>query len=193
MSTPHEADTIGILCGLIASQLDLEAKQVTVYNQKKLLGQTSGILVDVDFLTSRPFGSSKTHDTIVGGDEDGQLEEVVGIQVQESYTIKIRSRDQSALARKWEIVAAFASDEAQRLQEQYTFRLSTLPVSFVDLSTNDGPARLNVYAITVTLLRAYEKRRLVESYNDFSGSPALYLDPVSKLGDPIILPALPNQ
>lgn len=179
---PHTADTIGILCALFVSQLDLEPRQAVVYNQRKKLPDTPGIQIDVEFLASRQYGQSKIHEE----DENG-YQEIIGLQQQETYTVNIYSHDESALTRKWEITAALMSDQAQHLQEQYSFHLGLIPASFVDVSRVEGAGRLNRFAITIVLTRAYEKRRLVESYSNFSGSPALYLDPSVKPGNPIIL------
>jgi hypothetical protein len=175
MADPLKPELIVAICGLIESQLDLPPKRVYVYNSKWEIPKDDGLFVSVGYLGERPFGVSMHFEN--HPDDESEMIEVQTMNTQEHYSIDVFSRNTSARERKHEVIFALNSTEAERLCEQYSFKFGNLPTSFVDVSSVEASARLNRYSISFNLLRAHERRRAIESYNSFTGSPSLVINP----------------
>lgn len=160
-------DTAAILVGILLAELALEEPRVVIYNQRWTLPPDEGLYVTVAFLAERNFGVSKKY--VDNG--DGQLLEVQTRNTQEHFTINLMSRNDDAFFRKGDVIFAFNSDTAQQACEKYALRFGAIPSAFVDVSRNEGAARVNRYALTFNLLRAYDRTRLVESFNQFQIPP----------------------
>ena len=174
MSTPVpvEYKVIDVVCQLLKSQLDLTDEQVWIYNQKRDIPRGSGLYIEVEFLSSKPFGV-RTH---CDNDEYGNFTEYQSSAVQETYAIRLFSRDESALSRAWEAHLALTGVASQQLQEQYCFKLADLPMSFSDESFLEASARLFRQGITFNALRAYHKQRIISYYDRFQIPPTIHVN-----------------
>ncbi len=162
-----------LLAQLFRGYMTLEEEQVLIYNQKFKLPESKGIFISIAFLAEKTFGTNKNYkDT---PEAAGGRVEVISIAKQETYTVNIFSKDETALERKDEIVAALVSDRCQQMAEKHSFRVAPQPLSFVDLSAVEGGARLNRYAITFNVLCWSTSERLIEYFDKFTNPPQTIL------------------
>lgn len=150
------------LCKIIQTQMDLSDEQVWIYDQKRNIPVTSNLWVTVRFLTGKPFGNTSRFDNTT---------ETQVLYMNSVFTIDIFSRDNSALARKEELILAFGSIYAQRLQELYAFKIARLPVSFTDLSLVEGAAIPYRFSTNLQVQYRTTVSRSVDYYEHFSETP----------------------
>lgn len=163
-------ETIKLLADLIQSQMSLKDDEVLLYNEKFKLPPEKGLRVAIQIVGDRPFGvNSKHRDPGTGLD----LEEVITLNQQEVVQVDVYSYDSTARLRRIEVIYALCCDEAQRLQEKYGFQIGRIPPNFVDVSEVEASKRLNRYALTFNVLRAYERVATAETFVEFS-QPQLY-------------------
>lgn len=161
-----------ILAKLFLSYMNLEQEQVLIYNQKFKLPPDKGLFISIALLAEKPFGTNKKYKTNPDlADPSLALVEVVSVNRQETYSVQIYSKDESALERKDEIIAALTSDLAQSAAEKYAFKLGQQPVSMVDASAVEGGARLNRYVATFNVLSVTQTERAVPYYDKFTNPP----------------------
>lgn len=165
-------DLANVLAALIQSEMELEDGRVLVYNSILPLPKDPKIMVAVGFVSEKVYGTNRSYSDDPTNPE-GLIEEV-STNVSETYAIDIYSQDNSARIRKNEIIFALNSTQAERLAEQYAFRIARIPAAFVDVSQVEGAARLNRYQLTMKVLRAHSRIRTVLPYTNFSsGAKAL--------------------
>jgi hypothetical protein len=172
MPTPSISPINQLINGL-RSFMDLRPEQVVLYNQKWRNPNDDRIYVVFALLATKPYGNSREYQN---NDEDTALIEVVSANIQETYSIHIFSRSQDAMNRKEEILFFLNSTEAEQMQEASSFKLATLPVSFVDSSETEGAGRINKYTITVNALRIVTSSRIVQYFEKFQ-DPKLLINP----------------
>lgn len=172
MSTPapveYEINTL--LCSLIQSGLALSDQHVWIYNQKQNIPDRAGLFVCVSLTGAKPFGNNARPQTQPNGD----FVEIQSVNVQETYTVTLYSRDESAYSRAWEVLAALGGNAAQQLQERYHFQIANLPTAFVDTSALEASARLFRQDITFNAIRLRSKTNVIEYYNKFQVPPAIF-------------------
>lgn len=161
-------ETAKILCELIVSQMNLRTTDVSIYNQKRDLTKKKGIWVDVAIIGETTVASTTRP---VNDPLQTDLTEVQTISQQEILQIDIMSADDSARMRRKEVIFALSGTAAQQAAETYSLKISNIPQSFVDVSEVEASARLNRYAITVTVLRAYSIVRTIPTFTVFQNPP----------------------
>lgn len=167
-------ETALLLAQILQTEMALADGIITIYNQKRRLPPAkSGFNIDIAIVGDRPFGvNSRFADP--GSTTD--LEETVTINQQEIVQIDIFSYDDSARLNRIGIIFALASITAQQIAEQYGFQIGRIPPSFVDVSEVDASKRLNRYALTFNVLRAYERTKTAQTFAEFT-QPQLYSNP----------------
>lgn len=184
MDRDPNKETAVILAELLQTQLGLPDGRVFLSNQKWIIPNDSTLFVEVAPTTPRPFAAGMTYEDGLSVDAAGQpvavLFENQSVNVQEMVTVTIFSRDGSArkLATQAGLTFCFASTQAQQLQEFYAMQFSLLPQSMVDVSRTEGAARLNKFAYTLIVLRAYTRQFIAESFKSYANPPdSLIIDP----------------
>lgn len=168
MPTTETREKIIVLAELIQSQMQLDEDVVSIYNQTRRLKSKTGLYIDVAFVSSRDFGNkSEPADDLQSPD----LIEIQSVNSMEIYQIDIFSANEEARIRKREVVFALTGIAAQQAQELHSFKLASIPSSFVDLSSVEGAARLNRYAITISLLTAHRFERKAAAFTIFQNPP----------------------
>lgn len=167
-------ETALLLAQLIQSEMELDDGIVTIYNQKRRLQPAkAGFNIDVAIIGDKPFGvNSRFADP--GSTTD--LDETVTINQQEIVQIDIFSYDDSARLNRIGIIFALASITAQQLSERYGFQIGRIPTSFVDVSEVEASKRLNRYALTFNVLRAYERTKSAATFAEFT-DPQIFTNP----------------
>lgn len=170
-------ETISIIAALIAQQFGLLPARVFIYNQKWKIPAGEGLFVEVALNAMKPFGSSTGFTDIVATDDaPAKLVENQVTSMQEIYTVTLYSRNSDARRMQPRLVMALASVASQQLQEQFSFQVGKLPLSFVDVSRTEGAAMLNKYAYTFALLRSYSQSFIVDYFDKFQ-FPNLLINP----------------
>lgn len=174
MPSTATPETALLIAQIIQTEMELDDGIVTIYNQKRRLPPAkAGFNIDVAIIGDRPFGVNSRF-TDPGSTED--LDEVITLNQQEIVQVDIFSYDDSARLNRIGIIFALASITAQQMAEQYGFQIGRIPPSFVDVSEVEASKRLNRYALTFNVLRAYERTKSAETFAEFS-QPQLYYNP----------------
>lgn len=161
MSATNAKNVLLWLCKIIQTQMALTPDQVWIYDQKRIIPPTTNLWVVVRFLTGKPYcNRSEMIDGI----------EYQSVNMNSGITVDIFSRDDSALARKEEILMAFGSIFAQRRQELYAFKIARIPIAFTDLSLVEGAAINYRFSLTLQVQYKTELQRTVDYYDTFSDS-----------------------
>lgn len=174
MSTPAPVDfkIIDVICDLIKTQLALPQNRVWIYNQKARIPDSPGLFVEVAFNRSRAFGAS----SVCCDDNAGNFTEYQSTNVQETHTIELYSRDESAFSRAHEVIFALTGIAAQQAQETYGFKFGDIPTDWNDLSFIEASARLFRQAISFNALRAHSGQRVIEYFDKFSIPPSIHVN-----------------
>lgn len=162
-----------IIAGLIAAGMNLGPDVVAVYNQRRRIPPTSGLFIDVAIIATKTYGNNTR---TIAPTATTDLVEIQGINVQEMYQIDIFSADASARVRRYELLAALSGIASQQAQEKYSFQIAHIPSSFVDVSEIEASARLNRYALTITVLAFEEIRRTTVPFTIFSIPPQILVN-----------------
>lgn len=154
---------IHILREIIKRFMNLDDQQIWLYNQNNRIAPTKGLFVMIQLLSAQPFANnSKTG-------EDGMSEELM-LNMQETYSVNIFSKDDSAAFRNQEVLQALQSQVAKEWQEIFQFKVPRTSSNFVNISELEGAEMLNRYAITISLLTSYYKKNIVDYYDEFENT-----------------------
>lgn len=140
-----------ILCGIIATDMSLDASRVVVYNQNWKSPQDDNIYIVVSNGTDRIIGNTNRFD-------DQNNKEIKKVAVFAGYNIEITSRNTDAKYRKFEVLAAINSDYSEQQQETNQIRIFRTN-QILDISFIDGRSALHRYQIPVIInsVQIYEK------------------------------------
>lgn len=165
-------ETIEVLGELIASNLRLKPGIVQIYNGRQRLPNARGYFVDVALLGSRPFAVRNQF-----ADDPATLDGVSdqSVNVQEIIQVDIFSADDSARLHKFDVLFALTSSKAQQLATRWAFKIGRVPPSFVDASEVEGSTRLNRFAVTFNVLRAYGRVTAAPTFANFQNPPKTIL------------------
>lgn len=145
-----------------------------IYNQKWLIPDGPQMFMVFSVLSDMPFASGLSYDT---DPATGDLVETVGANVRSVMQWEIWSRNADARLNRVRAINFLHSTACQQMCEKYGFAVASAPTSFSDLSYGDGAARMNKYQITFTVLAGEANARVVDSFNNFTGSPAFVFNP----------------
>lgn len=165
-------NTLDALVQLIREELDLLPEHVTIYNQKSRLPNGDGLFVEIEPLSSRTISSGRNCDT----DDAGNFCEFLFANKQETYAIKLFSRNEEALTRVPDVDMALHSTRAQQLCEQYNFNLGPLSTGATDTSAVEASARLFRQDLVVVVNRHYAKKRVISYFDRFSIPPNIHVN-----------------
>lgn len=160
-----------LLCDIIRREMGLSQQRVWVYNQKVMEPKDEQEFVVVELLGAKPFGVVNRHAATGDGLTSHQ-----SVNMMVTVQIDIKSWGMGALYRKEELLLALTSDYAERQQELNAFKIGRLPVSFVNLSAEDGAAIPYRFNLTVNLQYAYTKSQDVAYFDSYDG-PEIVTDP----------------
>ncbi len=173
--------TSQIIVDIIASQMGLNDQSVWVNNQNKKIPQSKGIFVIVGQMGWKPYGTNceaVPFTTTLGVET---LKEIITLNAQEAIQIDIVSRDNQALMRQWEILAALASVYSTQKQEENCFQIARLPMAFSDTSGAEGGSTLNRFTITIMCQVWYRKEKIL-SQGDIYDTFANRVDDANTIG-----------
>lgn len=151
--------TAQILIDILRNRMDLDEQQIWIRNQNRKIPGTDGVFVVVGFVNAPAVLGNVTkmieETQIVDEVEVVVQREVNYVTVLENIQIDIMSRNNDALARQWEVIAAMQSFYAQQQQELNCFKIFRIPRGFIDTSAAEGGSQINRYSINVACMVWY--------------------------------------
>jgi hypothetical protein len=164
-----------IIVDIIATRMELDPQTVWVRNQNRKIPQGEGIYIAVGQIGWKVYGSSREEVSTEIPQPSPEpalqtLTEVITINAQEMIQIDIMSRNNDALTRQWEIVAALNSTYAIQKQEENSFRIATIPLGFIDSSFAEGGSMLNRFTLTIACNVWYKSEQILSQgdiYDNF--------------------------
>lgn len=114
-----------------------------------------------------------------------QIQEVQETISRENIQIDFISADQTALQRRWEVVAALKSFYSQQQQAVNSFKIFNIPNSFINTSEAEGGNTLNRFSLVVGCFVWYRKIKiLVEPAGDYYDDFTARVDDEQTIGTP---------
>lgn len=167
-------ETTKLIADLLQEQMGLEDDVVAIYNQKRVLKPKSGLYLDVAIIGNKVYAATSAP---VNDPAQPDLVEVQTVAMQEIVQIDIFSANAEARLRKAEVIMALTGIGAQQSMERHAYAIARIPPSFVDVSEVEGSARLNRYALTFNVLRAYSKARTAPTFTEFQSTREFLVNP----------------
>jgi hypothetical protein len=171
MPTDTDVEVIVLLTDLLRNQIQdstgdrLAEDQFRVYNQAVAIPEDDRDYFVVSFIRSRIYARGKTHlaDGAFPVSQGVLMTEVQTQNTQETYTVSVFSAGDRARRNKEQVLFALNSDEAERLQYRFGFKIANLPEQFVDASAAEASRILNRYDISFNVLTSYTRTRSVQA------------------------------
>ena len=157
-----------LVLNIIKQELPLVNQRGWVRFQNIPIPDDDGIYVIVGMVDSQVMSNVDTVTPI--SDETAGMQELQQVQMRENIQIDVFSRDNSALSRHWEILAALRSIYSVQVQEENYFKIFAVPTSFVNTSAAEGGSNLNRFTLVVSCFVWYNKEKMLQSpkgYNYF--------------------------
>jgi len=170
-STVNIVSPIQLLGDIITNQLGISSSRCWLWDQKQFDPTDNNLFIILSMLGCKPFGNKISYDGSGSGLTATQSTNFYG-QVQ----IDLISRGLDALNLKEYVIMALRSDYAESQQELNSFKIATLPTSFVNLSNLDGSAILYRFTITIALQWMVNTTVAANYFNTFS-SPSITTQP----------------
>lgn len=158
-ATINVLSAIQLFCDVIRTELELDADQVYIYNQKFDIPVDDRLYIAVGVLVPKPFSNTNRFLS--------DTNEKQSANFQCMMSVNILSKSMEALHRKEEVIMALNSTYAQSQMEANSFYIAPLSTSFVNLSEMDGPAIPFRFNISVNMQYFVTKSKSVPYYNDF--------------------------
>lgn len=133
--------------------------------QNSLIGYTDKLQIVIQSTSATPISNTKYHKT----DVDGKVSEIKESTYIDDIQIDLLSKspNNDARTRRFEVLAALASDYSQQMQEKYNCRIFRVPQGVFNTSSAEGGSNVNRY--TISCRTSYQRiyTREVDYYNDF--------------------------
>ena len=152
--------TVQLVAKIIQTVMQLEDGQVWIYNQRRTIPNTKGLFVVVGMVDSTPFA--------VNLQNKGSTDEYRYTQMKETITIDLLSYDLSCPQRLPELLGALHSTYGEQLQEEYGFKLASVPQSVLNTSEVEGSSMIHRFTVTTVALRGYDNSSPIEYFDTFS-------------------------
>lgn len=158
--------TESLIVQILTNEMGLDSNHIWVRNQNRKIPSNQDLYVIVGLSVASP-QSSETYLKDVTVDSTTTTYEVNRVQMREDIQIDILSRNNDSLTRRWEIVAAMKSIFSTQLQEANSFKIFSLPISFINSSDAEGGSTLNRFTITIPTFVWYMKEKISGNYYDY--------------------------
>lgn len=151
-----------LIVNILAQEMALDKDQIWIRMQNRKIPTDKGLWVVVGMTEASPIGNvtSMAEETV---DEVVQVHQICEVQMREVIQIDLLSRDNEALLRRWEALAAMQSFYAQQQMELNNFKIFPISQSFVNTSDAEGGSNINRYSISVPCIVWYRKDTVLNS------------------------------
>jgi hypothetical protein len=155
-----------VIVDILKSQMLLSDDQIWIRYQNQVIPPDNRIYINVGMSDSQIISSVRSQDV----DYDG-MAEIIQVQSRDNIQIDIMSRSVTAIQRRWEMISALNTVYSEQQQENYNFRIFTIPTSFINASSAEGGSNINRFSIIIACHTWYKQEKVVQSpddyYNDF--------------------------
>lgn len=158
-----------VIVDILSKQLPLDDQRIWIREQTRSVPNDTGLYVVVGFVNSPTVISSVT-DVIYVPQPDTDpviydVKEIGQVIMREDIQVDVGSRDNSAVQRHWEIIAALHSIYCQQKQEENYFKIFRLPNSFANTSGPEGGSNLNRFSLVFSVQVMYRKENTLSGYD----------------------------
>lgn len=169
-----DVEPIVLLSEMIRQYLGIPAERSYLYNQKWSIPPGPQAFQVLGIVSDQPFASALSYEN---NPVTGDLDETARANCRSMIQYELWSRNADARRMRFLALTALHSTACQQLCEKYGFAVAQIPVSFTDLSYNEGAARLNRYAITFAVLTCEAFTRPVEYFDTYrTPNPAFVIN-----------------
>jgi hypothetical protein len=154
--------TAQIICDIIKKGLSLTDNQIWIYNQRRSIPEEKGLFVVVGMMAMKPYGNNNRNTANANGQYDNLTQ-----YMQETITIDVMSYTTEAVERYAEVMGALTSTYSQQIQESLGLKIASIPSTMNDVSQVEGASLIYRIAITLQVLRKYEKIIGATYYDNF--------------------------
>lgn len=161
---------LALVADILENFMGLQNGQVMIYNQKYDIPKDTKIYIAINFVSNKPYGNVKKSEEIAG-----DLYSIQEINNGAVIDLDIMCRTMEALERKEEMLLALKSDYSINQQAFNSFYVSNISQSFLNLTTEEGPALLYRFKTTVALQYTVRRTKKVDYYDQFR-EPELLTD-----------------
>lgn len=141
---------------IIKDEMALDDQTIWIRSQTRKIPDGDGMYVTVGMVDAPRVLSSNLY-TREDELDPPKLIQCQQLIMRENIQIDIFSRDNTAIMRRWEVVAALTSYRAIQNMELNNWKIFKTPSNFVDTSGAEGGGTLNRYTITIPCLVWYYK------------------------------------
>lgn len=149
-----------IIRDILIEEMQIPTNQIWIRNQNVVIPNDDEIYIAVGMIDTQVMSVQN-----VPVDEVSGLSEKQRVNMRENIQIDIHSRDQKAINRRFEVLAALVSVYSVQLQEQYGFRIFDIPTSFLNTSGTEGAENINKYSLVVPCFTWFEKAKAISTVN----------------------------
>lgn len=175
-----------IIVQILVNQMALDDQTCWVRDQNKKIPNGDGLFIVVGMVDSQVLSVGREE---VSGEIPQPspapalqtLTETMTVITRDNIQIDIMSRDNQALLRRWEILAALQSTYAVQQMEENDFRIFRQPMNFVNASAAEGGSTLNRFSMTIPCNVWYRKESVSPTY-DFYNSFDTRVDDEQSIG-----------
>lgn len=126
------------------------------------LGNTDKLQIGIQSIGSRIISSQDSYKTV--NDKYTEVKELI---IADNIQIDIKSRNNDARIRRFEVIAALESVFSKQMQEKHECRIFEIPQSFTN--TNEAEGGSQIYRYTLTIAAQYKKMytNVIDYYDTF--------------------------
>ncbi len=157
-----------VIINILQQEMGIASDRIWIRDQNRNIPTDNGIFIIVGMIEAHPICNVTTM-----ASEASVEHQITEVQMQEFIQIDIMSRNNEALRRNWQVVAAMQSFYSQQQQELNNFKIFRIPQSFLNTSGAEGGSNINRFSITVPCFVWYRKDTVLNSplgdyYDDFT-------------------------
>jgi hypothetical protein len=150
-----------IICDILQQGMDLQDDQIWIYNQRKTIPYDKRLYVSVSVIAIKPYANNVKFNSTTNKDDTSQY-------VQETLSINLYSYTTEALERYHEVMGSLISTYSQQQQALLALQIARVPVAINDVSAVESTTILYRIAITLPVLRKYDKLITAQYYDTFN-------------------------
>lgn len=171
-----------VIVNILQTEMSLPVDNVWLSNQNRKIAIDEGLYIAVGMVDSQVMSNTNTpYPTNLGMSERQQ------VLTRDNIQIDLLSKSNSALTRRWEVLAALKSVYSIQQQEEHTFSIFGIPSAFVNASTAEGGSQINRFTLVVAVHTLYTKIKTLVGSEDYFDDFDTRVDDEQTIGTDIAL------
>lgn len=155
-------DILSFEMGIVKSG---ESARIWIRNQNVKIPNDDNLFMAVGMVDAPRVLSVRNKTFTDTVDDEEVVKERQTINMLENIQVDIMSRNNDAINRRWEILAALQSVYASQVQEENAFKIFRIPANFVNTSDTEGAEKINKFSITIPVAVWYSKEKVISTPN----------------------------